>query len=105
MALDIARAEHTAIYEAIAAGNADLARAATLIHIARNEAWLREHLALPTTCLSRPTRQPKAEPAYGPKTNGAYADPAVSPQALFTISSTTCSIKTRSEMATRSSGP
>jgi GntR family transcriptional repressor for pyruvate dehydrogenase complex len=44
MALDIARAEHTAIYEAIAAGNADLARAATLIHISRNEAWLREHL-------------------------------------------------------------
>ena len=44
MALDIARAEHTAIYDAIAAGDADLARAATLIHIARNEAWLREHL-------------------------------------------------------------
>ena len=44
MALDIARAEHTAIYEAIAAGNADLARATTLIHISRNEAWLREHL-------------------------------------------------------------
>jgi GntR family transcriptional regulator, transcriptional repressor for pyruvate dehydrogenase complex len=43
-ALDIARAEHTAIYEAIAAGNPDLARAATLIHIARNEPWLREHL-------------------------------------------------------------
>ena len=43
-ALDLARAEHTAIYDAIAAGNADLARAATLIHIAGNEAWLREHL-------------------------------------------------------------
>jgi len=43
-ALDVARAEHTAIYDAVAAGNADLARAATLIHIARNEAWLREHL-------------------------------------------------------------
>jgi GntR family transcriptional regulator, transcriptional repressor for pyruvate dehydrogenase complex len=44
MALDLARAEHTAIYDAIAAGNTDLARAATLIHIARNEAWLRDHL-------------------------------------------------------------
>jgi GntR family transcriptional repressor for pyruvate dehydrogenase complex len=36
-ALDIARAEHTAIYDAIAAGKAELARAATLIHIARNK--------------------------------------------------------------------
>jgi GntR family transcriptional repressor for pyruvate dehydrogenase complex len=43
-ALDIARAEHTRIYEAIAAGDADLARAATLLHIAQNEKWLREHL-------------------------------------------------------------
>ena len=43
-ALDIARAEHTRIYEAIAAGDADLARAATLLHIAQNETWLREHL-------------------------------------------------------------
>jgi GntR family transcriptional repressor for pyruvate dehydrogenase complex len=44
MALDKARAEHTSIYEAIVAGDADLARAATLLHIASNEAWLREHL-------------------------------------------------------------
>jgi GntR family transcriptional regulator, transcriptional repressor for pyruvate dehydrogenase complex len=44
-ALDVARAEHTRIYEAIAAGDVDLARAATLVHIANNEAWLREHLA------------------------------------------------------------
>jgi GntR family transcriptional regulator, transcriptional repressor for pyruvate dehydrogenase complex len=44
MALDKARAEHTSIYEAIIAGDADLARAATLLHIAGNEAWLREHL-------------------------------------------------------------
>jgi hypothetical protein len=43
-ALDLARAEHTRIYEAIAAGDADLARAATLLHIAQNERWLREHL-------------------------------------------------------------
>ena len=38
-----ARSTH-AIYEAIAAGDADLARAATLLHIATNEHWLREHL-------------------------------------------------------------
>jgi GntR family transcriptional regulator, transcriptional repressor for pyruvate dehydrogenase complex len=44
MALDKARAEHTSIYDAIVAGNADLARATTLVHIATNEAWLREHL-------------------------------------------------------------
>jgi GntR family transcriptional regulator, transcriptional repressor for pyruvate dehydrogenase complex len=44
MALDKARAEHTNIYEAIVAGDADLARAATLLHISTNEAWLREHL-------------------------------------------------------------
>ena len=44
MALDKARAEHTSIYEAIVAGDADLARAATLLHIASNEGWLREHL-------------------------------------------------------------
>jgi GntR family transcriptional repressor for pyruvate dehydrogenase complex len=42
--LDVARAEHTRIYEAIAAGDADLARASTLLHIASNEAWLRDHL-------------------------------------------------------------
>jgi GntR family transcriptional regulator, transcriptional repressor for pyruvate dehydrogenase complex len=43
-ALDRARADHTRIYEAIAAGDGDLARASTLIHIASNAAWLREHL-------------------------------------------------------------
>jgi GntR family transcriptional repressor for pyruvate dehydrogenase complex len=43
-ALDLARAEHEQIYEAIKAGDADLARAATLLHIAHNETWLREHL-------------------------------------------------------------
>ena len=43
-ALDLARAEHARIYEAIAVGDADLARAATLLHIAHNETWLREHL-------------------------------------------------------------
>jgi GntR family transcriptional repressor for pyruvate dehydrogenase complex len=43
-ALDLAREEHTRIYEAIAAGDADLARAAALLHIVTNETWLREHL-------------------------------------------------------------
>ena len=43
-ALDLARAEHQQIYDAIAAGDAGLARAATLLHIAHNETWLREHL-------------------------------------------------------------
>jgi GntR family transcriptional repressor for pyruvate dehydrogenase complex len=43
-ALDRAREEHGAIYEAIAAGDAELARAASLVHVAHNETWLREHL-------------------------------------------------------------
>jgi GntR family transcriptional repressor for pyruvate dehydrogenase complex len=43
-ALDLAREEHTRIYQAIASGDAELARAATLVHIAHNETWLREHL-------------------------------------------------------------
>jgi GntR family transcriptional regulator, transcriptional repressor for pyruvate dehydrogenase complex len=43
-ALDLARAEHSRIYEAILAGDPDLARAATTMHIASNERWLKEHL-------------------------------------------------------------
>ena len=43
-ALDLARDEHVRIYEAVAAGDADLARAAALLHIVTNETWLREHL-------------------------------------------------------------
>ena len=43
-ALDLARDEHRRIYDAIVAGDADLARAATLLHIVTNETWLREHL-------------------------------------------------------------
>jgi len=43
-ALDLAREEHARIYDAVAAGDADLARAAALLHIATNERWLREHL-------------------------------------------------------------
>src|SRR6266849_2372154 len=44
VALDLARAEHTRIYEANVARDPDLARAATTMHIASNEHWLREHL-------------------------------------------------------------
>jgi GntR family transcriptional repressor for pyruvate dehydrogenase complex len=43
-ALDLARAEHTRIYEAIVAGDAELARAAAMLHVETNERWLREHL-------------------------------------------------------------
>jgi GntR family transcriptional repressor for pyruvate dehydrogenase complex len=43
-ALDLARDEHRRIYDAIAAADADLARASALLHIATNERWLREHL-------------------------------------------------------------
>jgi GntR family transcriptional repressor for pyruvate dehydrogenase complex len=43
-ALDVAREEHARIYHAIAAGDVDLARAAAIVHIASNEAWLRDHL-------------------------------------------------------------
>jgi GntR family transcriptional repressor for pyruvate dehydrogenase complex len=44
-ALELARAEHRRIYDAIVAGDPELARAATSMHIASNEQWLREHLA------------------------------------------------------------
>ena len=43
-ALDLAREEHTRIYDAISAGDSDLARAAALLHVVTNETWLREHL-------------------------------------------------------------
>jgi len=43
-ALDTARAEHTRIYDSIAAGDPDLARSAAMLHIESNERWLREHL-------------------------------------------------------------
>jgi GntR family transcriptional repressor for pyruvate dehydrogenase complex len=43
-ALDLARAEHTRIYDAIVAGEPELARAAAALHIGSNESWLREHL-------------------------------------------------------------
>ncbi|MFG2000369.1 FadR/GntR family transcriptional regulator [Spirillospora sp. NPDC048911] len=38
-------AEHEAIYAALAAANAPLAKAAALIHITTTEEWLRDHLA------------------------------------------------------------
>jgi GntR family transcriptional repressor for pyruvate dehydrogenase complex len=43
-ALDQAREEHVRIYEAIADGDPDLARASALLHITTNERWLRDHL-------------------------------------------------------------
>src|ERR1051325_1987113 len=43
-ALDLAREEHARISDALVVGDADLARAAALLHIATNERWLREHL-------------------------------------------------------------
>jgi GntR family transcriptional repressor for pyruvate dehydrogenase complex len=58
-ALDVARAEHTRIYDAIAAGDADLARAATLLHIANNESWLRERLG-PEDDVPLQTEEPTA---------------------------------------------
>ena len=44
-ALDETRAEHTRIYEAILAGDPDLARAAAAAHIASSERWLKGRLA------------------------------------------------------------
>lgn len=44
-ALDVTRDEHRRIYEAIAAGDPELARAAAMAHIASGERWLRAQLA------------------------------------------------------------
>lgn len=38
-------AEHQAIYDALAAGDAALAQAAALVHVSTTEKWLREHVA------------------------------------------------------------
>jgi GntR family transcriptional regulator, transcriptional repressor for pyruvate dehydrogenase complex len=43
-ALDQARLDHARICQAVAAGDADLARAATLLHVVTSETWLRDHL-------------------------------------------------------------
>jgi GntR family transcriptional regulator, transcriptional repressor for pyruvate dehydrogenase complex len=40
-------AEHQAIYDALAAGDAVLAQAATLMHVSSTEKWLRSHLVEP----------------------------------------------------------
>lgn len=37
-------AEHQAIYDALAAGDAPLAKAAALVHVSTTEKWLRQHL-------------------------------------------------------------
>jgi GntR family transcriptional repressor for pyruvate dehydrogenase complex len=44
-ALDVTRDEHRRIYEAIANGDPELARAAAMAHIASGERWLRAQLA------------------------------------------------------------
>jgi GntR family transcriptional repressor for pyruvate dehydrogenase complex len=44
-AADLTLAEHEAIYQALAAGDAALAEAAALIHVNTTEKWLRKHLA------------------------------------------------------------
>ncbi len=44
-ALPSTREEHIRLYEAIAAHDADLARATATVHVASGERWLREHLA------------------------------------------------------------
>jgi len=42
---DLTLAEHEAIYAALAAGNAPLAKATALVHVSSTEAWLRERLS------------------------------------------------------------
>ena len=44
-ALDVTRDEHRRIYEAVASGDPELARAAAMAHIASGERWLRSQLA------------------------------------------------------------
>ena len=46
-ALDTTRAEHQRIYEALAARDPELARAATTVHVASVETWLRQHYPSP----------------------------------------------------------
>jgi GntR family transcriptional repressor for pyruvate dehydrogenase complex len=48
-ALDVTRDEHRRIYEAIASGDPELARAAATAHIASGERWLRAQLAAAET--------------------------------------------------------
>jgi len=48
-ALDVTRDEHRRIYEAIVAGDPELARAAAMAHIASGERWLRAQLASAAT--------------------------------------------------------
>jgi GntR family transcriptional regulator, transcriptional repressor for pyruvate dehydrogenase complex len=55
-ALDVTRDEHRRIYEAIVAGDPELARAAAMAHIASGERWLRAQLASADT-------EPSAAPA------------------------------------------
>jgi GntR family transcriptional regulator, transcriptional repressor for pyruvate dehydrogenase complex len=59
-ALDVTRDEHRRIYEAIVAGDPELARAAAMAHIASGERWLRAQLS--------------ASSAEAPKTAAKVAD-------------------------------
>src|SRR5438477_353122 len=52
-ALDETREEHRRIYEAIAAGDPELARAAATAHIASGERWLRRQLPAGNSALCR----------------------------------------------------
>lgn len=44
-AAEVTLAEHEAIHDALATGNAPLAHAAALVHVSTTEKWLRRHLA------------------------------------------------------------
>jgi len=47
-------AEHEAIFQALAAGDACLAQAAALLHVSTTEQWLREHLEPNSAVPDRP---------------------------------------------------
>jgi GntR family transcriptional regulator, transcriptional repressor for pyruvate dehydrogenase complex len=68
-ALDLARDEHRQIYEAIAAGDPQLAHATTVLHIANNLTWLREHLGVTSHKPSGRTLIPSGHPPASPDTN------------------------------------
>jgi GntR family transcriptional repressor for pyruvate dehydrogenase complex len=59
-------AEHEAIYQALAAGDAMLAQAAALVHVSATEKWLREHLSRDTDSLK--ARLPATGPDHGSRT-------------------------------------
>lgn len=56
-------AEHEAIYDALAAGDAALAQAAALVHVSTTEKWLRKHLADRAGLLDDAPARPQADAA------------------------------------------